>query len=140
MDKIPSFNKNHDIINPGFYLSTTDRDLTTFDLRFIKPNCGKYISNAAMHSIEHILATILRNSSYKDSIVYFGPMGCRTGFYLITRDLDFDTVKNLVIKCIKDALEITTVPGAERKECGNYKEHNLSAAKMHLKKYLRYLV
>ena len=139
MDKIPSFNKNHDIINPGFYLSTTDRDLTTFDLRFIKPNCGKYISNAAMHSIEHILATILRNSSYKDSIVYFGPMGCRTGFYLITRDLDFDTVKNLLIKCIKDALEIKAVPGAERKECGNYKEHNLSAAKMHLKKYLKCL-
>ncbi len=135
MDKIPSFNKDHINMNPGFSVSQTDKDITVFDLRFVKPNCGKYISPAAMHSIEHILATLLRNSRYKNNIVYFGPMGCRTGFYLLTRELTAQTVKELVMECIDKAEELDSVPGASEKECGNYKEHNLPAALGHMRRY-----
>lgn len=120
----------------GFSVSMTDKDITTFDLRFIKPNCGRYMSYAAVHSIEHLLATVLRNSSYKNNIIYFGPMGCRTGFYLLTRDLSFDTVKKLLIESLITAQNFDSVPGSSEKECGNYKEHNLSSAKKYLKKYL----
>lgn len=139
MKKIASFCKDHDKLQSGFYISTTDKDLITFDLRVIKPNCNRFMSNAAMHTIEHIIATLLRNSEYKENIVYFGPMGCRTGFYLITRDLQPDVVKNLVRECFLSALKMEEIPGAKRKECGNYKEHNLSAAKMHIKNYLKIL-
>lgn len=136
MDKIPSFSKDHINMQPGFSVSMTDKDITTFDLRFIKPNCGKYIGSAAMHSIEHMLATVLRNGEYKNSIIYFGPMGCRTGFYLLTRDLSFETVKKFLISSLKKSLEFDTVPGASQNECGNYKEHNLSSAKKHIKRYI----
>lgn len=139
MDKIASFNKDHINMMPGFSLSTTDRDLSTFDLRFIKPNCGRYLPYSAIHTIEHILATLIRNSEYKQNIVYFGPMGCRTGFYLITRDLEKETVKQLLHKCIVTAKDIEIIPGATEKECGNYKEHNLKTAKRYLKSYLKYL-
>lgn len=135
MEKIPSFLKDHKSIEPGFSISMTDKDITTFDLRFIKPNSGGYLSNAAIHSIEHLLATALRNGDYKEHIIYFGPMGCRTGFYLLTRDLDFETAKKALIKAIKSSLDMDEVPGASEKECGNYKEHDLYAAKEHLKAY-----
>lgn len=139
MDRIPSFDKNHIEMQTGFSVSMTDSGITTFDLRFIKPNSGRYISCRAMHSIEHILATLLRNSVYKDKIIYFGPMGCRTGFYLLTRDLSFDIVKALLINCLEKAAELDIVPGASEKECGNYKEHSLSAAKKHMADYLALL-
>jgi S-ribosylhomocysteine lyase len=139
MNKIPSFEKDHTTMTAGFHVSMQDKGITTFDLRFIKPNCGRYMSPAVMHSIEHILATLLRNSAYKENIVYFGPMGCRTGFYLLTRDLPIQTAKELVTDCINKAADLKEVPGATIQECGNYKEHNLTAAKKHLKKYLELL-
>lgn len=139
MNKIASFEKDHINMNTGFSASLQDKNITTFDLRFVKPNCGKFLSPAAIHTIEHLLATTLRNSEYKENIVYFGPMGCRTGFYLLTRDLTEDTVKNLVYQCILKSCDFNEIPGATEKECGNYKEHNLAAAKKHLINYSKLL-
>ncbi len=87
MNKIPSFQKNHDLLQVGLHMSAPQNGVTTFDLRFKKPNAGDFITPDALHSIEHMLATVLRNSREKDNIVYFGPMGCRTGFYLLTVNL-----------------------------------------------------
>ncbi len=83
MKKIASFEIDHDVLERGFYLSRVDRDVFTYDLRFKKPNGGDYLDNKAMHSIEHMMATVARNSDFSDKVVYFGPMGCRTGFYLL---------------------------------------------------------
>jgi len=138
-NKIPSFQKDHDKILPGLYESGKDKELTVFELRFIKPNSGRYIGSAAMHSIEHILAVLLRNSHRGGDIVYFGPMGCRTGFYLITRNIDIESLKKLLIECCSKAQNMDSVPGATRKECGNYKEHNLTAAKKHLNNFIRHI-
>ena len=83
MERIASFTVNHDVLVPGLYLSRRDGDVTTFDLRFKKPNTGDLLTNAEMHSVEHIIATLLRNSEKKDAVIYFGPMGCQTGFYFL---------------------------------------------------------
>lgn len=139
MDKIPSFQKNHDEIKPGLYLCGASGDVYTYDLRFKKPNSGDYISPAASHSIEHILATILRNSSQKDKIVYFGPMGCRTGFYLLARMEDFKSVLNLLIESLEAVNNIDEIPGGKREECGNCKEHDLLSAKEECARYLNTL-
>lgn len=135
MEKIASFKKDHLTMTEGLSLSMQDKDISTYDLRFIKPNSGKYMSPASMHTIEHLIATTTRNSKYKDHIIYFGPMGCRTGFYLLVRDLAFEQVKELLKDSIEKALQLDTVPGSEKSECGNYLEHSLSGAKKHLKKY-----
>ena len=92
MDKIPSFQKNHDVLQPGFHFSGVQKGVDTFDLRFKKPNAGDFISPKALHSVEHMLATALRNGKCKDSVLYFGPMGCRTGFYLLTTGLTCEEV------------------------------------------------
>lgn len=128
MDRIPSFSKNHNKIEKGLYLCGTANGVTTWDLRFKKPNGGDYISPKALHSVEHILATVLRNSDKKDCIVYFGPMGCRTGFYLLTVRLDFGEVLSLLIESCSLSLTLTEVPGSKREECGNFKEHDLKEA------------
>ena len=83
MERIASFQVDHNKLVPGLYLSRRDGKVTTFDLRFKKPNTGDLLSNAEMHSVEHIIATLLRNSPQKDAVVYFGPMGCQTGFYFL---------------------------------------------------------
>ena len=83
MRKIPSFEKNHDLLERGLYRCTQMHGVTTWDLRFKKPNAGDYITPAALHTVEHLLATTLRNSKCADDVIYFGPMGCRTGFYLL---------------------------------------------------------
>ena len=86
MRKIASFTVNHDTLETGVYVSRTDGDAVTYDLRMKKPNAGSYISPKSLHTIEHLLATYVRNSKYTDDVIYAGPMGCRTGFYLILRD------------------------------------------------------
>ena len=86
MKKIASFTVNHNILQPGVYVSRVDGDAVTYDLRMKKPNAGSYITPKSLHTIEHLLATYVRNSSYTDQVIYAGPMGCRTGFYLIMRD------------------------------------------------------
>lgn len=140
MEKIPSFQKNHDTLAVGLHAQTDAHGITTFDLRFKKPNAGDYISPKALHTIEHLLATVLRNSSEKDNIVYFDPMGCRTGFYLLTRNLSYDRVKELLQGAVAVALGLDEIPGSKREECGNYLEHDLADAKKELKEYLNILV
>lgn len=139
MEKIPSFQKNHDTLAQGLHVCTVANGITTFDLRFKKPNAGDYVSPKASHTIEHLLATTLRNSEQKDDIVYFGPMGCRTGFYLLTVNLTYGQVLTLLKACIKTALSLDEIPGSKREECGNYLEHDLSDAKRELKEYLTLL-
>ena len=105
-------------------------------MRFKTPNGGDYISPKSLHTIEHILATLYRNSEYRDRVVYFGPMGCRTGFYLLMRDTDIDEVLPLTIRILTQAVKFDTIPGSTRVECGNYLEHDLSGAIEDIKKYL----
>ena len=83
MERIASFTVNHDTLRPGLYLSRRDGNVVTFDLRFKRPNTGDLLTNAQMHSVEHVIATLLRNSAHKDAVIYFGPMGCQTGFYFL---------------------------------------------------------
>lgn len=139
MDKIPSFQKDHDKLQPGFHFSGFSCGVATFDLRFKKPNAGDFVSPAASHSIEHMMATALRNGKYKANIVYFGPMGCRTGFYLLTVQLSREEVLALLKESIPAALAMDTVPGSTRKECGNYLEHDPEGAKKELAAYLAVL-
>ena len=98
MDRIASFQVDHTKLLPGMYLSRRDGEITTFDLRFKKPNTGDLLTNAEMHSVEHIIATLLRNSRAKDAVIYFGPMGCQTGFYFLfdSRKLTDDDAVALV--------------------------------------------
>ena len=139
MEKIPSFSKNHDKLSQGLHECGTANNVTTWDLRFKKPNAGNYLSPKSAHTIEHILATILRNSSRKADIVYFGPMGCLTGFYLLTVNMDYTEVLALLKESFNLALSITEIPGNKREECGNYLFHDLDGAKNECKKYLEIL-
>ncbi len=138
MKKIPSFEKDHDALQPGLHARMDNNQITTFDLRFKKPNAGDYISPAALHTVEHLLATTLRNLG-GDDIVYFGPMGCRTGFYLLTLRKNYNEVKELIKEGILAALALDKIPGATRKECGNYLDHDLAGAKEELRQYLALL-
>lgn len=139
MEKIPSFSKNHDELKRGLHECGTAHGVTTWDLRFKTPNGGDYLDIAAMHTIEHLIATIVRNSAHKDDIIYFGPMGCRTGFYLLTVNLDRAGVLNLLKESLKLVPDFTEVPGNKREECGNYLEHDLAGAKRECAAYLKVL-
>jgi len=139
LDRIPSFGKNHDILAVGLHECNVLHGVTTWDLRFKKPNAGDYISPKALHSVEHIMATVLRNSVRKDDIIYFGPMGCRTGFYLLTVNMNYGEVLALLKQSFAVALTFTEVPGNKREECGNYLEHDLADALNECKNYLEIL-
>ena len=136
--KIESFKIDHNKLKEGIYISRVDGDIVTYDLRTRKPNMGDYMDNVTMHSVEHMIATFIRSSEIGDSVIYFGPMGCRTGFYLLVRD----AVSNeTVLSALKDALEKTIshdgdVFGASQIECGNYKELDIEKAKVECKRYL----
>ena len=139
MERIPSFSKNHDELSTGLHLCGISHDVTTWDLRFKRPNGGDYLAVPAIHTIEHLIATVLRNSEKKDCVIYFGPMGCRTGFYLLTVDLDYEEVKKLLSDCFSLALTFDSVPGNKREECGNYLEHDLDGAKRECAQYINLL-
>ncbi len=139
MDRIPSFSKNHDALEVGLHESMQMHGVTTWDLRFKKPNAGDYISPKALHTIEHLLATVLRNSERKDDVIYFGPMGCRTGFYLLTVNMARNEVVELLKKSCAAALTLNEIPGSRREECGNYLEHDLQGAKKEIADYLKIL-
>lgn len=131
MNKIESFKINHDVLERGLYISRIDGDVITYDIRAKLPNGGDYLENGAMHTIEHIFATFIRNSKFSSDVVYFGPMGCRTGFYLLMRD---NVSYSNVIELTKDAFKFIAefdgeIPGSTKIECGNYMEHNLEGAK-----------
>ena len=131
MKKIASFTVNHDILQKGIYISRIDGDVVTYDIRMKKPNEGDYLSNGALHTFEHLFATYARNTEYSDKVIYVGPMGCRTGFYLLTRDtLSHSQVLQLVKKSFIFISDFTgVIPGSQKSECGNYLEHDLEGAK-----------
>ena len=123
MERIASFTVNHDVLVPGLYLSRRDGSVTTFDLRFKKPNTGDLLTNAEMHSVEHIIATALRNSPQKDAVIYFGPMGCQTGFYFLfdNRLLSLEGAIELLQEVFTAAANFEgKMPGKSAVECGNY--------------------
>ena len=141
MNKIESFTINHLTLEPGLYVSRKDCQndcvITSFDMRITAPNREPVIDMPALHTIEHLCATYLRNSAQKEKIVYFGPMGCRTGCYLVMfGDLKSQDVYNLVVEMCDFVLEFDgDIPGASPIECGNYSEQNLSMAKYYIAKY-----
>ena len=129
--KITSFTVDHRYITPGIYVSRIDGDITTYDLRTRRPNCGDYMDDSTMHSMEHLFATYARNSQYGNEIVYVGPMGCRTGFYLLTRAaLSHKDAITLVQESMAFAGDYEgEIPGSKKEECGNYLDHDLAGAK-----------
>ena len=144
MERIASFTINHLLLEPGVYVSRKDHVgnevLTTFDLRLTKPNVEPVMSTAEAHTIEHLGATFLRNhETWKDRVVYFGPMGCRTGFYMILHG-DFESKD--VVELVKELFTFVVnfegeIPGATAIECGNYLDQNLSVAKYWANRYLK---
>lgn len=140
MKTIESFRINHDTLTPGLYTSRVDGDVVTYDLRFVHPNTPPFLDVAAMHTIEHLFATYVRNSVFEDKIIYFGPMGCRTGFYFLVREMAEDEV----IALTKEALSFIAdyqgaIPGATKIECGNYLEHDLDGARFYAQKQVKVL-
>ncbi len=129
MQKIASFTVNHDRLEKGMYLSRQDGDIITYDIRMKKPNAGEYLSPSAAHTLEHLFATYARNSEYKGGVIYVGPMGCRTGFYLLTRGLTHGQAIELVQRSMAFvATFVGEIPGNKKEECGNYLDHDLLGA------------
>lgn len=140
MKKIASFTVDHRYITEGIYISRIDGTVTTYDLRTRKPNCGDYMDHATMHSFEHLFATFVRNSSIAEDVLYFGPMGCQTGFYLLVNNAHNDTVRKTVIDVLKKIVAHKgEVFGASEIECGNYKSLDLDSAKREAIRYLESL-
>jgi S-ribosylhomocysteine lyase len=137
LDRIASFSVDHDLITEGIYVSRIDGDVTTYDMRTRVPNGGDYMDNLTMHSVEHLFATYVRGSEIGGRVVYFGPMGCQTGFYLLVRDADNGEVLSVVKSVLeKIILHEGEMPGGKREECGNYLNLDLSAAKRECERYL----
>lgn len=131
MKTIASFTVNHDILEKGMYLSRIDGDVVTYDIRMKKPNGGDYLTNGALHTFEHLFATYARNSRFSDSVIYVGPMGCRTGFYFLLRD---SVSQEDAIALAQESFAFLRdfegeIPGSKRWECGNYREHDLPGTK-----------
>ena len=123
MEKIARFTVDHTKLLPGLYLSRRDGEITTFDLRFKRPNTGDLLTNSEMHSAEHLIATLLRNSPEKDAVIYFGPMGCQTGFYFLfdsRRLTDAEAIGLLQRVFSAAAAYDDAMPGSSAIECGNF--------------------
>lgn len=132
MERIASFQVDHNKLLPGMYLSRRDGEVVTFDLRFKKPNTGDLLTNAEMHSVEHIIATLLRNGRAKDAVIYFGPMGCQTGFYFLfdsRRLSEADAVELVKETFAAGAAFEGEMPGKSPAECGNYINLEVSLAR-----------
>ncbi len=140
MERIASFCVDHTTLKRGVYLSRQDGDVNTWDLRMKEPNKGDYLTTGAMHTLEHLFATYARNSQYGQGVIYVGPMGCRTGFYLLTRGLTDAQVLDLIQKsfAFMEAFE-GDIPGASERECGNYRDMDLAGAKQEAAAYARVL-
>ena len=131
MKQIASFTVDHDKLEKGMYVSRIDGDVVTYDIRMKKPNGGDYLSNGALHTFEHLFATYARNSRLTDQVVYVGPMGCRTGFYLLLRD---SVSRPEALALVQESFQFIRdfegeIPGSKRWECGNYLEHDLPGAR-----------
>ena len=141
LKKIASFTINHDTLTPGMYVSRIDGDCVTYDLRLKFPNQGDYVAQPALHTLEHLIATFVRSSTASEQVVYFGPMGCRTGFYLLLRS---DVSHADALALVKESFRFIAdfegeIPGSRRWECGNYLEHDLPGAKAVAEDMLRVL-
>ena len=131
MDRIARFSVNHDLLEKGMYIYRVEGDVVNYDIRMKKRNGGDYLGYAELHTFEHLFATYARNSAYKDSVVYVGPMGCRTGFYLLLRDT---VSRRDAIDLVRQSFSFISefegeIPGAKRQECGNWLEHDLAGAR-----------
>ncbi len=132
MERIASFSVDHTLLIPGLYLSRRDGNVVSLDLRFKKPNTGDLLSNAEIHSVEHIIATLLRNSEQKDAVIYFGPFGCQTGFYFL-----FDEAQITISEAIRLLQQVFAagasyegeMPGCSAAECGNYRNLDVALAR-----------
>ena len=140
MEKIASFTVDHTKLEKGLYVSRIDGDVVTYDLRTRVPNKDEVMGNGAIHTVEHLAATYLRNSEYRDSIIYFGPMGCRTGFYFLCRGMNDEQVLALLKECFTFVAAYEgEIPGATAVECGNWREHDLVGAKSDAADYRKVL-
>ena len=140
MERITSFSVDHDLIEKGIYISRIDGDVTTYDMRTRKPNMGEYMDNLTMHSVEHMFATYIRNGEIGKDVIYFGPMGCQTGFYLLVRGRDDERVLRAVFTALEGIISHKgDMVGATREECGNYKCLDIGAAIAECKRYLSLL-
>ena len=130
MERIASFCVDHTKLMPGMYLSRQDGDVLTWDIRMKRPNQGDYLSTGAAHAMEHLFATYARNSAWSQGVIYVGPMGCRTGFYFLVRDMD----PAAAIDLVRETMDFIAgyegpIPGATEAECGNYREQDLEGAR-----------
>lgn len=140
MEKITSFTVDHLTLDKGLYLSRQDGDCYTYDLRMRAPYRDPLLTNVEMHSLEHILATALRNGTQKERVLYVGPMGCQTGFYVLFRDLEPEAARAAMVDAMHLAAEFNSeMPGNSRKECGNCLTLDLDAAKAVAREYLSVL-
>lgn len=145
MDLIPSFSVDHTKIIPGIFTSRVDiigdQKVTTYDVRVTHPNIEPAVDVAAMHSLEHLIATFLRNDpDWKDQVIYWGPMGCLTGFYLILKgNREPREIHDLLLRAFKSVESAEDVPGTSAENCGNYLMHNLPMAKWNAKRFADYL-
>lgn len=140
MERIASFSIDHTRLLPGMYLSRTDGEVITWDIRMRRPNMGDYLSTGTCHALEHLFATYLRNGSYKEHVVYVGPMGCRTGCYVLTQGLTHAEALDM----IREGFEATAahegpVPGASPEECGNYRDMDPEGARAEARHMLEVL-
>jgi len=137
MEKIASFLVDHRKIREGVYISRIDGDITTYDLRTRKPNTLDLMDNATMHSVEHMFATLIRNSRIKEKVIYFGPMGCQTGFYLLIRNADNQEVLDVIKEVLQNIIDYDgQMPGKSEIECGNYRNLSVELAKIEAKRFL----
>lgn len=139
MEKIKSFTVDHTTLKKGLYISRVDGDVITYDLRMCTPNAGVYLENAPLHTLEHLFATYVRvtNKAHTNEIIYVGPMGCRTGFYFITRD---SMTGEQTIALLRETFDYIAqydgeIPGTAEAECGNYRDHDLAGAREIAKEY-----
>lgn len=137
MQKITSFTIDHTKLMPGIYISRVDGDIVTYDLRVCRPNHPPFMEVPAIHTIEHLFATLARNSAMSGDIIYFGPMGCRTGFYFLVRHTDHEAVIALIKEILAGIADWQDeIPGSSAVECGNYLEHDLPTAREYARDYL----
>ncbi len=145
MDLIPSFSEDNNKIIPGIFFSRQDKvgdsTVTTYDIRVTRPNREPAVDVGAMHSLEHIIATFLRNNpEWKNEIIYWGPMGCLTGFYLILKgNRAPKEIYNIILSAFKSVKDVEEVPGTNKENCGHYLMHNLGMAKWYAARFADYL-
>lgn len=138
MNKIASFTVDHRYICERIYISRIDGDITTYDVRMRKPNTGEVMSNALIHSFEHLFATFMRNSGISDDVIYVGPMGCQTGFYLLVRNANHKKVLKEVKRVLGEMAQYKgEMPGASETECGNYRNLDCAIAAKEAARYLK---